>query len=225
MLALVGALRYQSSASAPQIHLALLGRGVRISWRNGPYLLERYDELVALMVRGDPPRRARLNAQGRLILAIDGLQPDVGHEILWLIRDVVSGEVLLARRLLFACQGDLATMLREAIAGLEALVVRVGVGSRNGGRDEVTPAGGGGGGGQDASAASAGVAADTGGGEAGLSGGGPTSVRRPRNPFDDKDDVTEPGGVPGRESGAEPVVEAGGEPGATFGTKSGAYDR
>lgn len=87
------------------------------------YLLERYDELVALVVRGDPQRRARLNAQGRLILAIDGLQPDVGHEILWLIRDVVSGEVLLARSLLSACQSDLATLLREAIAGLEAPVV------------------------------------------------------------------------------------------------------
>ena len=125
VLALVGALRYQSSASAPQIHLALLGRGVRISRRNVQYLLERYDELVALVVRGDPQRRARLNAQGRLILAMDGLQPDVGHEILWLIRDVVSGEVLLARSLLSACQSDLATLLREAIAGLEAPVVGV----------------------------------------------------------------------------------------------------
>ncbi len=54
-----------------------------------------------------------------------------------------------------------------------------------------------------------------------VSGGARTPVRRPRNPFD----VTEPGGVPGGESGAEPVVEAGGEPGATFRTKSGVDDR
>ena len=35
-----------------------------------------------------------------MILAIDGLQPDVGHEVLWVIRDCLSGEVLLARSLL-----------------------------------------------------------------------------------------------------------------------------
>ncbi|NDJ18793.1 hypothetical protein GS601_16100 [Myxacorys almedinensis A] len=29
-----------------------------------------------------------------LILAIDGMQPDVGHEVLWVIREVLSGEIL-----------------------------------------------------------------------------------------------------------------------------------
>jgi hypothetical protein len=35
-----------------------------------------------------------------VILALDGLQPDVGHEVLWVIREYLSGEVLLARSLL-----------------------------------------------------------------------------------------------------------------------------
>jgi hypothetical protein len=35
-----------------------------------------------------------------VILVLDGLQPDVGHEVLWVLRDVLSGEVLLARSLL-----------------------------------------------------------------------------------------------------------------------------
>ena len=34
---------------------------------------------------------------GRVILALDGLQPDVGQEVLWVLRDCLSGEVLLAR--------------------------------------------------------------------------------------------------------------------------------
>ena len=46
--------------------------------------------------------RARLAEQGRVILALDGLQPDVGHEVLWVLRDCLSGEVLLARSLLRA---------------------------------------------------------------------------------------------------------------------------
>lgn len=133
----------------------------------------------------------------------------------------LGGEAALGGRAVLG--GEAAVGGRAVVGGKAALgdKAAVGGGSGNGGRDEVTPAGGGGGGGHDATPASAGVVADTGGGEAGMSGGGPTSVRRPRNPFD----VTEPDGVPGRESVAEPVVEAGGEPGATFGTKLGADDR
>jgi hypothetical protein len=46
-----------------------------------------------------------------VILAIDGLQPDVGHEVLWVVRDCLSGEVLLAKSLLSARQQDLAGLL------------------------------------------------------------------------------------------------------------------
>src|SRR4051794_23763809 len=51
--------------------------------------------------------------KGRVILALDGLQPDVGHEVLWVIRDCLSGEVLLARSLLSGTAHDLAPLLRE----------------------------------------------------------------------------------------------------------------
>jgi Transposase, Mutator family len=50
---------------------------------------------------------------GALVLAIDGLQPDVGHEVLWVLRDCLSGEVLLARSLLGATAADLVPLLRE----------------------------------------------------------------------------------------------------------------
>src|SRR3989442_4392095 len=56
--------------------------------------------------------------QGQVLLAVDGMQPDVGHEVLWVIRDCLSGEVLLARSLLSARQQDLADLLgvvREAV--------------------------------------------------------------------------------------------------------------
>ncbi|QIR40324.1 transposase [Tolypothrix sp. PCC 7910] len=51
--------------------------------------------------------------QGRLILAIDGMQPDVGHEVLWVIRDCLSGEILLAKTLLSSRNEDLAALLLE----------------------------------------------------------------------------------------------------------------
>jgi hypothetical protein len=98
---------------------------VSISQRNVTYLLERYDELVALSVSRAPERRERLQAQGRLILAIDGLQPEVGHEVLWVVREVLSGEVLLARSLLSSTEADLVPLLREATGGLRVPVVGV----------------------------------------------------------------------------------------------------
>jgi hypothetical protein len=54
-----------------------------------------------------------------VILAIDGLQPDVGHEVHWVLRDCLSGEVLLAPRLLSACEAELADLLREVQQALE----------------------------------------------------------------------------------------------------------
>jgi len=86
-------------------------------------LLDRYDELVATVL--DEPRRAALVAQQRVILAIDGLQPDVGHEVLWVIRDCLSGQVLLARSLLSALSSDLAELLREVVAGIDVPVVGI----------------------------------------------------------------------------------------------------
>jgi hypothetical protein len=83
-------------------------------------LLHRYEELVALRLADAPRLRARLAEQGGVILAIDGLQPDVGHEVLWVLRDVRSGAVLLARSLLSATEDDLAPLLaevRDALAG------------------------------------------------------------------------------------------------------------
>jgi hypothetical protein len=41
------------------------------------------------------------------------LQPDVGHEVLWVLRDCLGGEILLARSLLSATIRDLAALLTE----------------------------------------------------------------------------------------------------------------
>jgi hypothetical protein len=54
-----------------------------------------------------------LRHQGRVVLAIDGLQPDVGHEVLWVLRDCLSGEILLARSLLSSTIGDLSALIAE----------------------------------------------------------------------------------------------------------------
>lgn len=113
VIALVGTLRYTSHRSIPEIHQALCDRGVQIAERTVAHLLQRYEELVAVHLADQRRLRDRFKEQGQIVLAIDGLQPDVGHEVLWVLRDCLSGEVLLARSLLSACETDLADLLRE----------------------------------------------------------------------------------------------------------------
>jgi hypothetical protein len=125
ILALAGALRYTEHQTVPEIHQSLTRRGLVLAQRTVTNLLDRYDELRALSVADIPRRQDLFQKQGRVILALDGLQPDVGHEVLWVLRDCLSGEVLLAKSLLSATQDDLAGLLREVKEGLDGIAVPV----------------------------------------------------------------------------------------------------
>ena len=122
VIALVGALRHREHRSQTEIHQHLSGAlGLPLSLRTVGHLLERYDELTATSL-ADPERLRRLlREQKRVILAIDGLQPHKGHEILWVVRECLSGEVLLATALLSATHDDLTGLLaqvKQTLAGL-----------------------------------------------------------------------------------------------------------
>ncbi len=113
VIALVGTLRHRAHRSVPEIHAILRERGVAIAERSVTNLLDRYDELLAVSLTDSARLRGVLASQGRVVLALDGMQPDVGHEVLWVMRDCLSGEVLLARSLLSGTAADLAPLLRE----------------------------------------------------------------------------------------------------------------
>jgi hypothetical protein len=125
VIALVGLLRHREHRSVPEIHAVLRGRGLAIAERSVTNLLDRYDELLATALTSVRRLRRMLKGQGGVILALDGLQPDVGHEVLWVVRDCLSGEVLLARSLLSGRGVDLEPLLREAteMAGVPVLGV------------------------------------------------------------------------------------------------------
>jgi hypothetical protein len=113
LIALVGRLRYREQRSAPEMQRYLQERGLSVCERTVEHLMHRYEELVTLHLSCRQRLTERLSTQGRAILAIDGLQPDVGHEVLWVIREVLSGEILLARALLSSAQEDLSELLTE----------------------------------------------------------------------------------------------------------------
>lgn len=125
VIAWIGVLRYAEHRSVPEIHRRLRERGVAIAERTVEHLLSRYEERVGLRWSDRARLREMVAQQRRLIVAVDGLQPDKGHEVLWIVRDVLSGEVLGAQSLLSSTQAALEGLLSEALAGLEVPVAGV----------------------------------------------------------------------------------------------------
>ena len=125
VIAYVGNRRYTAHRTAPEIHAELVARGMALSVRTVTNLLHRFDELRALAATDPERMRPVFQKQGRVLLALDGLQPDVGHEVLWVIRDVLSGRVVLAKTLLSACQADLAALLTAAAEAVGVPVAAV----------------------------------------------------------------------------------------------------
>src|SRR5262249_13535032 len=113
VIAFVGTRRYAQHRSISDIHQALVDHGVAVAQCTVPNLLERSDALRSLN-RQDTDRLRRLTqAQGRVIFALDSLQPARGHAVFWVIRACLSGDVLLAQRLLSASPTDLAALLHR----------------------------------------------------------------------------------------------------------------
>jgi len=125
IIARVGVLRHREHRSVPEIHALLREQGVAIAERSVTNLLDRYDELLATSLTSVRRLRRMLKDQGGVILALDGLQPDVGHEVLWVVRDCLSGQVLLARSLLSATGRDLVPLLCEVAEAVGVPVLGV----------------------------------------------------------------------------------------------------
>src|SRR6266851_2786963 len=125
VIALIGTWRFREHRSVPEMHQRLQTRDLAISEREVTHLMHRYEELVTLRIMDHERIKARLQKQGQVILALDGLQPDVGHEVLWVVRDCLSEEILLARPLLSSTQGDLTALLTEVKHLLKELAVPV----------------------------------------------------------------------------------------------------
>ncbi len=125
VIAYAGSLRYQEHRSVPQIHQSLRFKGVNICQRSVGHILDRYDELLSVSVTDKKRIEKLLGSQKQVILAIDGLQPQIGQEVLWVIRDCISESILLARSLLSSRGEDLSQMLAEVVAALPQSIVAV----------------------------------------------------------------------------------------------------
>jgi hypothetical protein len=123
VLARVGRLRYAEHRSVPEIHHAWTRRGVRLALPSVTNRLDRSDELRARATADRERCHALPHTQRRVVLASDGVQPDVGHAVLGVLRDCLCGEVRLARRRLSSTAADLAALLTAVRPALPVPII------------------------------------------------------------------------------------------------------
>jgi len=96
VVSLIGYYRLKDCLSFPKIAAALADlHDVEISEREVEDLFNLYVALTTTDVRTDPGLVAKLVRQGKIVLTIDAAKPERAGESLWLVRDHISGEVLL----------------------------------------------------------------------------------------------------------------------------------
>jgi polyhydroxyalkanoate synthesis regulator phasin len=114
VLSLIGKRRFKDNRSIPDIHKELLQTyRLDISEREVEYLAEEYLALVSIIAKEDKELMEKLRKQGVIILSIDGVQPEKGNETLYILRDIISGSVLVARNLISSATSEIEKLLRE----------------------------------------------------------------------------------------------------------------
>lgn len=103
---LVGRLRLVEHRTVDEIHRELLTHleplKVKIARREVLYLFDAYGTLLraASSANEDKEWLAQVEKHGGIIVAIDGIQPDKGNETVYLVRDALTGRVLVAENVL-----------------------------------------------------------------------------------------------------------------------------
>jgi hypothetical protein len=124
---LVGRLRLRDHRTVDEVHQELLGRleplGVRIARREILYLFEAYSTLLKASseAKDDQLWLAQVEKNGGIIVSVDGIQPEKGNETVYLVRDALTGRVLVAENVMVA---DTAAM-KKLLAPVVALDVKV----------------------------------------------------------------------------------------------------
>jgi hypothetical protein len=125
VVARIGALRYRDNRSITKIRDQLKSEAnLSISVKEVALLCEVFLALVTTVARQEPALLEQLRLVGGIVLAIDGVQPEKSHETLYILRDVRSGRVLVAKTLLSSATPELEQLIEE-VRGLDLPIVGV----------------------------------------------------------------------------------------------------
>src|SRR3989441_9773331 len=119
---LVGRLRLREHRTVDEIHRELLGRleplGVKIARREILYLFEAYCTLLraASEAKDDQQWLGQGGKNGGIIVSVDGIQPDRGNETVYLVRDALTGRVLVAENVTSSETAVMKALLAPVVA-------------------------------------------------------------------------------------------------------------
>src|SRR5712691_6913671 len=119
---LVGRLRLREHQTVDEVHQELLKRlaplGVTISRREVLYLFEAYCTLLRASseVKEDQEWLAQVKKNGGIIVSVDGIQPDKGNETIYLVRDALTGRVLVAEQVTSSETAVMKALLAPVVA-------------------------------------------------------------------------------------------------------------
>jgi hypothetical protein len=94
----------------------LIEEGVAISRRHVPNLLRLYLAMVGARTLDSGAVQKRLEAQGRLILSVDAVRFDDVSPAMYVVRELISGEILASERIKVADTKSLSVLLEKVKA-------------------------------------------------------------------------------------------------------------
>lgn len=117
VLALVGQLRFKHHMTIAEITEELTERGVSTSERNSQRLYERYLTLLRSSVTEFVREELQLvvDQHGGIMISMDGVQPEKGNETLYVIREVFSGTILVAKSVKSSSAEELRSLILPVI--------------------------------------------------------------------------------------------------------------
>lgn len=114
VIAKIGNLYFNEHKTIDEIKQTL--NKLQISRSEINLLCQVYLALTTANRQQDSSYLDKIRANGGIILALDGVQPEKGNETLWILKDHQTGETLLARNLQSADKDSIASLLREVKA-------------------------------------------------------------------------------------------------------------
>ncbi|MCP4100459.1 MAG: transposase [Lentisphaerae bacterium] len=116
----------QNNMSVPKIHKELTGRhGISVSEKTVGNLLKVYLAMCYCADAESDELSEKLKKQGRVILSADGVQFGKTSPVLYVIRDVISGEIFYSQRMALRGKDDFVPVLQKVKKQIEELGIEV----------------------------------------------------------------------------------------------------
>lgn len=128
VLCWIGHRRFSRHMAVPSIRTELLEDfGIRLSADAIEEHIRRYQVMVAARQQDPGELRRLYGSTGEIILCIDGLQPEKGHETLYVVRELTRRRVWFAEPLLSATEPEVRRLVKKAKEWAESLGLTVGL--------------------------------------------------------------------------------------------------